>query len=57
MGFVVTGYVTKLGRRDNISKKLTKRNAIKFKKTLNHEMKIAVPKYKWVSKLKIIRRL
>jgi len=51
--YVVTGYVNRLGRRDTLSKKMSKSRAEAFKRSLTAELKTATPKYKWAKALKI----
>ena len=41
------------GRREDISKELSKSKAQKFSKRLKEEMKIAVPKYQFAKKIKV----
>lgn len=54
--YVVTGYVKRLGRRDTLSKKMSKAKATAFKKRQLEELKISILKYKWCKDLKIEKR-
>lgn len=49
--YVVTGMVK--GFREEVSKPTTKALAIKRREGFRRDMKIAIPKYKWVSNLRI----
>ena len=49
--YIVKGYVKKKGRRDTITKPSTKKQAQDSKKSLENELKRAVPKYRWVKSL------
>lgn len=54
MGYVVTGYVVRERKRDDISKEFeTIEEARVFRSTLNKELRKAISKYKWVRDLKI----
>lgn len=53
--YVVTGYVKRLGRRDTLSKPMSLAKARAYKKRTDEDMKIAIPKYKWVKTTKVER--
>ncbi len=50
---VVTGYDKALGRRNTISKPMSKADADKFKDDWNKTNKTALPKYRYVIQLKV----
>lgn len=49
--FVVTGLVR--GKRENITKPSSRHKAVVAKNTLNKNMNISIPKYRWVKNLRI----
>jgi len=51
--YVVTGFVKRIGRRDTISKPMSKRKAIAFATDLKLDMKLAVAQYKWVNQIRM----
>lgn len=53
MGYRVTGYVRAKGRRDILTRIVTKAQAEKTAKIMRRDMRIAIPKYQWVSNIKI----
>ena len=55
--YIVTGFVKRLGRRDTISKPMSYDKAKVFIIDLKVEMKLAIPKYRWVRDLKMKRVL
>ena len=52
--FVVTGIVD--GYRKEVTKPLSKKRAVASRKQLQKDMKIAIPKYRWVKNLRIKQR-
>ena len=53
MGYRVTGYVKAKKHRDNLTRITTKAQAEKTAMIMRKDMKIAIPKYRWVSNIKV----
>lgn len=51
--YVVTGFVKRIGKRDTISKPMSKRRAIAFATDLKLDMKLAIAQYKWVNRIAV----
>lgn len=51
--YIVTGYVKSIGRRDTLSKPMTRSEAIAYKKRTDTDMKTATKAYKWVKATKV----
>ena len=51
--YVVTGYVKRIGRRDTLSIPMSLAKARAYKERTDADMKIAIPKYKWVKLTKV----
>lgn len=51
--YIVTGFVKRLGKRDIITKPLTRKEALRRKRDIMKELKHAIPKYKWITNLKV----
>jgi uncharacterized protein (DUF3820 family) len=51
--YVVTAFVKKLGKRDRLSKPLTKSEAEKFARNHDADMKLAISKYQWSKETKV----
>ena len=51
--YIVTGYVKRICKRDNISKPMNKRKANAFMASLKSDMKMAIPEYKWVNQIAV----
>ena len=53
--YVVTGHVKSLGRRDTLSKPMSRSAADAYKKRTDADMKTATKAYKWVKDTKVER--
>jgi hypothetical protein len=51
--YIVTGIIQSKVGRQVITENLDKTLAVKTKKAIQRDMKISVPKYKWVTNLKV----
>ena len=54
--FVVTGVVKRTGRRDTLSEELSNEQARKFKARLNRQLQTSVPRFKFASNLKVVKK-
>ncbi len=51
MKYVVTAVVN--GRRRDLTKPMTKKDAYRYAKKLKYEMRIAIPKYHWAASIRV----